>query len=138
MRPSAFADKTEANRNMMIQLLEAELQQLTESTTLYSDKETDHQMLMPVTKRGEKNGKCHRCNYFIWLGLLSVIYYLEQKGSLELVMRYLETSQDKVSNLALDIFYRDEKEIKEKKRILTKLRDYFQNDELFTVQESRK
>ncbi len=53
-------------------------------------------------------------------------------------MRYLETSQDKVSNLALDIFYRDEKEIKEKKRILTKLRDYFQNDELFTVQESRK
>jgi hypothetical protein len=60
MRPSAFADKTEANRNMMIQLLEAELQQLTESTTLFSDKETDHQMLMPVTKRGEKNGKYHR------------------------------------------------------------------------------
>jgi hypothetical protein len=95
-------------------------------------------MLMPVTKRGEKNGKYHRHKDVNWLGLLSVIYYLEQKGSLDSVMRYLETSQDKVSNLTLDIFYRDEKEIKEKKRILIKLRDYFRNDELFTVQESRK
>jgi hypothetical protein len=60
-----------------------------------------------------------------------VLKYLEQTGKLTEVMRFLETTEDKVAMLELDERLRPECDDFEKKRILLKLKAYFENGESF-------
>ena len=64
--------------------------------------------------------------------------YLASRGKMEQVMRELESSEDKLNYLAVCHRSWSESDIEEKRRILTKLRDYFENGETFKIPKERE
>lgn len=53
-------------------------------------------------------------------------------------MRGLESTEDKINYLASDLKCRSESDMDEKRRILTKLREYFENGETFKIPKERE
>lgn len=57
---------------------------------------------------------------------------------LDQILRGLESSEDKLNYLASDLKCRSEDDIHEKRRILCKLRDYFENGGTFKITKERE
>jgi hypothetical protein len=64
--------------------------------------------------------------------------YFEIQGTLDYILRGLESTEDKLNYLASDLKCRSESDADEKRRILIKLRDYFQNGETFKITKERE